>query len=86
MSKEKAKASRVILIGARAALQMTQEDLARASGLYVRTITRFESGATWSDETRDAIQAALEARGVVFTNGDRPGFYLDREKAIIPTR
>lgn len=84
MSIDKVKAPREILIGARAALQMTQQDLARASGLYVRTISRFEGGATWSDDTRDAIQAALEARGIVFTNGDRPGFYIDRTKAIIP--
>lgn len=81
---EKVIASREILIGARATLKMTQEELASASGLTTKTVTNFENGKTYSEPTREAIQTALERRGVVFTNGDRPGFYLDRTKVIIP--
>jgi transcriptional regulator with XRE-family HTH domain len=73
-----------MLIGARAALRMTQEGLAQATGLTPQTISNFKSGKTFSEGTRAAIQAALEASGIVFTNGDRPGFYLDRSKASIP--
>ncbi len=84
MSKENVIASKEILLGARATLRMTQEDLAGAAGLTARTVANFEGGKTHSETTRAAIQTALERRGVVFTNGDRPGFYLDRQRAIIP--
>lgn len=82
---EKVKGARDMLRGARVVLRMTQDDMAKATGLTHTTIVNFESGKTHSEATRAAIQAALEARGIVFTNGDRPGFYLDRDKAIIPT-
>jgi transcriptional regulator with XRE-family HTH domain len=85
LSTGKIKASRDIIIGARAALKLTQEDLARATGLNPATINSFERGKTFSEKTRAAIQEALEARGVVFMNGDRPGFYLDRTRAVIPS-
>jgi len=50
------------------------------------TISTFENGKTTPHEsTREAIQGALEARGIVFTNGDLPGFYFDKSKVIIPT-
>ena len=50
------------------------------------TISTFENGKTTPHEsTREAIQGALEARGIVFTNGDLPGFYFDKDKVIIPT-
>lgn len=74
-----------MLIGARSALRITQEGMAQATGLTSQTISNFESGKTFSKRTRAAIQKALEARGIVFTNGDRPGFYLDRTRASIPT-
>lgn len=86
MSTGKVEADRDTLRSARVRLNMTQDDLAKASGVSRVAIARFESGQSVPHQaTREAIQAALEARGIVFTNGDRPGFYLDRSKAIIPT-
>jgi transcriptional regulator with XRE-family HTH domain len=65
---------------------LQQDELARATDLNTATISVFENGKTVPHEsTRAAIQAALEARGIVFTNGDKPGFYFDKEKAAIPT-
>jgi hypothetical protein len=50
------------------------------------TVSNFERGKTEAhDATRNAIQEALEARGIVFTNGDKPGFYFDKGKVIIPS-
>ncbi len=86
MSSEKVRADRPILKGARVTLGLDQGQLARAAGLHVHTISNFETGkAPPQESTRSAIQAALEARGIVFTNGDKPGFYVDKEKVIIPT-
>lgn len=71
---------------ARVRLGLEQEQLAKAAGLNPRTISEIENGKTAPHEsTRNAIQEALEARGIVFTNGDKPGFYFDKEKAIIPS-
>lgn len=85
MSTGKVRAERDDLKAARVRLRMEQEQLAKAAGLSPRTISAFENGHTVPHEsTRDAIQTALEARGIVFTNGDKPGFYFDRNKAIIP--
>ena len=65
---------------------MEQVDLARAAGVTNKTISNFETGkAAAHESTRNAIQEVLEARGIVFTNGDRPGFYFDKDKVIIPT-
>ena len=86
VSIEKVKADRTLLKAARVKLGMEQVDLARAAGLTNKTISNFETGkAAPHDSTRNAIQAVLEARGIVFTNGDRPGFYFDKERVIIPT-
>lgn len=64
---------------------MTQEELARAAGVARRTVVQFEAGnAVPHPSTLDKIQSALEARGIVFTNGDKPGVILDRSKAVIP--
>ena len=85
MSTEKVRASRDDLKAARVRLRMEQEQLARAAGLSPTTISAFENGHTVPHEsTRAAIQRAIEARGIVFTNGDKPGFYFDKDKAIIP--
>ncbi len=74
------------LKAARVRLGLEQEQLAKAAGLNARTISEIENGKTVPYEsTRNAIQEALEARGIVFTNGDKPGFYFDKDKAIIPS-
>ena len=86
MSTEKVRASRHDLKAARVRLDLEQEQLAKAAGLNSRTISEIENGKTVPHEsTRKAIQDALEARGIVFTNGDKPGFYFDKDKVIIPT-
>jgi transcriptional regulator with XRE-family HTH domain len=65
---------------------MDQEQLAKAAGLTRVTISHFEQGKTAAYEsTQEAIQTALEARGIVFTNGSLPGFHFDKSKAVIPT-
>ncbi len=88
MSREKVhvQADRSLLKAARVKLGMDQEQLAKAAGVHANTIVKFESGTVAPHEsTRTAIQQALEARGIVFTNGDLPGFYYDKSRVIIPT-
>lgn len=64
---------------------MNQVALAKAAGVGRTTVVAFERGNRSAYEsTRAKLQAALEERGIVFTNGDKPGFYFDREKATIP--
>jgi transcriptional regulator with XRE-family HTH domain len=85
VSREKVQADRLTLKSARIRLEMDQADLAREAGLSQATVSDFEIGKTKPHEaTRAAIQTALEARGIVFTNGDKPGFYLDKGKAALP--
>lgn len=77
--------TRAHVLAARGILEMNQETLAKVAGISARTLIRFESGETIpKEETLVAIKEALERRGVVFTNGDKPGVYLDLQKAIIP--
>lgn len=77
MSTGKVQADRETLKAARVRLGLEQDQLAKAAGLTRMTISAFENGKTAPhDSTREAIQTALEARGIVFTNGDRPGFLL----------
>lgn len=86
LSTEKVRADRSLLKAARVKLSLEQEQLARAAGVTTNTISNFETGkAVAHESTRSAIQQALEARGIVFTNGDKPGFYFDKGKVIIPT-
>ena len=74
-------ASTRMLKGARAALDLTQEELARAAGISKETLIALERGKYPSKpETRDSVQTALEFRGVVFTNGDNPGFYIPERR------
>ncbi|PSM30603.1 transcriptional regulator [Haliangium sp. UPWRP_2] len=74
------------LKAARVRVGLDQAQLARAAGLARETVSTFENGKVPPHEsTREAIQSALEARGIVFTNGDKPGFYVDKTKADIPT-
>lgn len=86
VSTGKVQADRNTLKGARVRMGLDQKQLAAAAGLTQETVSNFERGKTAPHEaTRSAIQTALEARGIVFTNGDRPGFYFDKEKVIVPT-
>ena len=74
------------LKAARVRVGLDQAQLAKAAGLARETVSAFENGKVPPhDSTQEAIQAALEARGIVFTNGDKPGFYFDKDKVAIPT-
>lgn len=65
---------------------MDQEAIAKAAGIHTQTVYRMESATVAPHEsTRLAYQEALEARGIVFTNGDKPGFYFDKDRVIIPS-
>ncbi|MGA7323982.1 MAG: helix-turn-helix transcriptional regulator, partial [Rhodomicrobium sp.] len=61
-------------------LDWSQEDLAERSGLSIATIRRFEARSKLrvSDEARIKMEAALEAAGIEFTNGKKPGVRLDK--------
>lgn len=86
VSSQKVRANRANLKAARVSLGMEQAQLAQAAGLSRQAIVQFESGKTSPHEsTWIAIQSALEARGIVFTNGDKPGFYFDKDKVVVPT-
>jgi transcriptional regulator with XRE-family HTH domain len=61
---------------ARAALGLGIRELARAAKVSIDTVTRFERGDLLKERTIEAIQRALEAAGVEFTNGDQPGVRL----------
>jgi transcriptional regulator with XRE-family HTH domain len=64
---------------ARSLLDWRQPDLAEAAQVSEVTIRQFEGGRTKPQRaTLGAIQAALEAAGVEFTNGDEPGVKLVR--------
>ena len=69
---------------ARALLRMSQEQLAKAAGIARPTLSEIENGKTVPhDSTAEAIRAALERRGIVFTDGERPTCYFDETKAEI---
>ena len=69
---------------ARAALGLGIRELARSAKVSIDTITRFERGDPLKERTVEAIQRALEAAGVEFTNGEQPGVRLT--KATAPHR
>lgn len=56
---------------ARAALDWTLDDLARASGVGRRTVAKFEGGETVQPETVEKLRATLVAEGIAFTNGGK---------------
>lgn len=86
MSIGKVRASGKQIASARQYVGLTQRQLAEIAGVAKHTVTAFEKEATLPHETtRERIQSVLEARGIVFTNGSKPGFYFDSEKAIIPS-
>jgi transcriptional regulator with XRE-family HTH domain len=62
---------------ARAALNWTVRDLARATGLHRNTISNIEVGRYAGDpESLRAIEKVFSRAGVEFTNGDQPGVRL----------
>ena len=66
---------------ARALISMTREELAEASGVALRTLADFESGARSPHRpTLAAIQRALEEAGIIFiaSNGEGPGVRLKK--------
>jgi transcriptional regulator with XRE-family HTH domain len=64
---------------ARALLGLTQSGLGEAAGLGLSTVVDFEKERrAVSSEAVAALQAALERKGVEFTNGSRPGVRLKR--------
>jgi len=65
---------------ARAALKLGIRDVARLAKVAPSTVSRFEAGEQLNARTVEAIQRALEAAGVEFTDGDSPGVRLRSKK------
>jgi transcriptional regulator with XRE-family HTH domain len=63
---------------ARAALGLGVRELAAAAKVSIDTVARFERGDELKERTIEALQRALEAAGVEFNNGDKPGVRLTR--------
>jgi transcriptional regulator with XRE-family HTH domain len=63
---------------ARAALGLGIRELAAAAKVSIDTVARFERGDELKERTIEALQRALEAAGVEFTNGGKPGVRLTR--------
>jgi transcriptional regulator with XRE-family HTH domain len=61
---------------ARAALKLGIRDVAKLAKVAPSTVSRFEAGEKLNPRTVEAIQRALEAAGIEFTNGDAPGVRL----------
>jgi transcriptional regulator with XRE-family HTH domain len=70
---------------ARAAIGWGVRELAKQAGVTANTVTRIENGADAKQSTIDALQRALEAVGIEFTNGDRPGVRLTKAAAARST-
>ena len=66
---------------ARAALGLGVRELAVAAKVSTDTVARFERGDELKERTIDALQRALEAAGIEFTNGDQPGVRLTKAAA-----
>jgi transcriptional regulator with XRE-family HTH domain len=66
---------------ARSALGLGVRELAAAAKVSVDTVARFERGDALKERTIEALQRALEAAGVEFTNGDQPGVRLTKAAA-----
>ena len=66
---------------ARAALGWGVRELAAAAKVSTDTVARFERGDELKERTIDALQRALEAAGIEFTNGDQPGLRLTKAAA-----
>jgi transcriptional regulator with XRE-family HTH domain len=72
---------------ARAALRLGVRDLAKLADLSPMTVTRLENGRSGGHAaTIRKIQAALEAGGIEFTNGDAPGVKLHKKVPLKPKK
>ena len=71
---------------ARAAVGWGVRELAEQAGVTANTVTRIENGADAKQSTMDALQRALEAAGVEFTNGEQPGVRLNKSAAAHQVR
>jgi transcriptional regulator with XRE-family HTH domain len=71
---------------ARAALGLGVRELAAAAKVSIDTVARFERGDELKERTIDALQHALEAAGVEFTNGNQPGVRLTDATAARPVK
>ena len=69
---------------ARAALGWGVRELANRAGVTANTVTRIENGADAKQSTMNALQGALEAAGVEFTYGERPGVRFSAAAAARP--
>jgi transcriptional regulator with XRE-family HTH domain len=69
--------------GARALLEWTQEDLARATGLSAVTIRAFERGGDMRDSNRNLLRFAFEKAGIEFIpeNGGGAGVRMRERRA-----
>lgn len=71
---------------ARALLRLSQEQLAKAAGITRPTLSEIENGKTVPHEsTAEAIRTALERRGIVFSDGERPTCFFDEARVEIHT-
>jgi hypothetical protein len=78
------KAPYQLLRAARAALGIEHVVLAKEAGVSKRTLVRIETLRNVSEESRGAVQAALEARGVQFLEpgeGSGPGIRVPDDLA-----
>jgi transcriptional regulator with XRE-family HTH domain len=66
---------------ARAAIGWGVRELAEKAGVTANTVTRIENGADAKQSTINALQRALEAAGIEFTDGDQPGVRLTKAAA-----
>ena len=67
---------------ARSLLGWSQDQLAAAADVGKQAIARWELGQTTPhDSTIERIVAAVESRGVEFTNGDQPGVRFKKRPA-----
>jgi transcriptional regulator with XRE-family HTH domain len=66
---------------ARAAVGWGVRELAEKAGVTANTVTRIENGSDAKQSTMDALQRALEAAGIEFTNGEQPGVRLTKAAA-----
>jgi hypothetical protein len=68
---------------ARAILKLSAADLAKRSHLPEAAITGIEDGTLLDDKAIIKVQMVLEAAGVEFTYGDRPGVKIRTLDGII---
>lgn len=85
-STKKVSATAAQVRAARELLGINQTQLAAAAMVNIKTLSAFESGShPVHSSTAEKIQEALERRGIIFGNGDRPSVTLDRSNAVIPS-